>query len=94
MQEAAKHLLRVLVARFSIVDPLGGNPFFLALTRKYAPEARTAFVLVHRRRQFCFAGWLVFCGDVRARLFCAVELRPSGLAMADPVGLAKNIDLR
>ena len=42
MQEAAKNLLLVLVALFPIVDPLGGSPFFLALTREYAPEARRA----------------------------------------------------
>ena len=42
MQEAAKNLLLVLVALFPIVDPLGGSPFFLALTREYAPEARKA----------------------------------------------------
>src|SRR3984893_5793436 len=42
MQEAAKNLLLVLVALFPIVDPIGGSPFFLALTREYAPEARKA----------------------------------------------------
>jgi len=42
MQEAAKNLLLVLVALFPIVDPLGGSPFFLALTRDYTPEARKA----------------------------------------------------
>ncbi len=42
MQEAAKNLLLVLVALFPIVDPLGGSPFFLALTREYSPEARKA----------------------------------------------------
>jgi multiple antibiotic resistance protein len=42
MQEAAKNLLLVLVALFPIVDPLGGSPFFLALTREYAAEARRA----------------------------------------------------
>src|SRR3981189_2478161 len=42
MQEAAKNLLLVLVALFPIVDPLGGSPFFLALTREYAPETRKA----------------------------------------------------
>lgn len=40
MQEAAENLLLVLVALFPIVDPLGGSPFFLALTRQYSPEAR------------------------------------------------------
>ena len=42
MQEAAKNLLLVLVTLFPIVDPLGGSPFFLALTREYSPEARKA----------------------------------------------------
>lgn len=42
MQEAAKNLLLVLVALLPIVDPLGGSPFFLALTREYSPEARKA----------------------------------------------------
>ena len=42
MQEAAKNLLLVLVALFPIVDTFGGSPFFLALTREYAPEARKA----------------------------------------------------
>jgi multiple antibiotic resistance protein len=40
MMEAAKSILLVLVALFPIVDPLGGSPFFLALTKEYAPEAR------------------------------------------------------
>ena len=42
MQEAAKNLVLVLVALFPIVDPLGGSPFFLALTREYGPEERKA----------------------------------------------------
>src|ERR1700751_202598 len=42
MLEAAKSLFLVLTALFPIVDPLGGSPFFLALTREYAPEARKA----------------------------------------------------
>jgi multiple antibiotic resistance protein len=40
MLEAAKSLFLVLSALFPIVDPLGGSPFFLALTSEYAPEAR------------------------------------------------------
>jgi multiple antibiotic resistance protein len=40
MLEATKSLLLVLSALFPIVDPLGGSPFFLALTSGYAPEAR------------------------------------------------------
>jgi small neutral amino acid transporter SnatA (MarC family) len=42
MQEAAQNILLVIVTLFPIVDPLGGSPFFLALTREYSPEARKA----------------------------------------------------
>jgi multiple antibiotic resistance protein len=42
MQDAAQNILLVLVTLFPIVDPLGGSPFFLALTREYSPEARKA----------------------------------------------------
>jgi multiple antibiotic resistance protein len=42
MLGAAKSLFLVVSALFPIVDPLGGSPFFLALTRHYAPEARKA----------------------------------------------------
>lgn len=42
IQDAAKNLLLVLVALFPIVDPIGGSPFFLALTKGYAAEARRA----------------------------------------------------
>src|SRR6202034_1849944 len=42
MQEAVTNILLVLVTLFPIVDPLGGSPFFLALTREYSPEARKA----------------------------------------------------
>ena len=42
MQEAAQNVLLVVVTLFPIVDPLGGSPFFLALTREYSPEARKA----------------------------------------------------
>jgi multiple antibiotic resistance protein len=42
MQEAAQNVLLVVVTLFPIVDPLGGSPFFLALTRDYSPEARKA----------------------------------------------------
>jgi multiple antibiotic resistance protein len=42
MLQAAKTLFLVLSALFPIVDPLGGSPFFLALTDKYSPQARKA----------------------------------------------------
>lgn len=40
MLEAAKSLFLVLSALFPIVDPLGGSPFFLALTGEYDSESR------------------------------------------------------
>jgi multiple antibiotic resistance protein len=40
MVEAAKSLLLIVSALFPIVDPLGGSPIFLALTRDYASDAR------------------------------------------------------
>jgi multiple antibiotic resistance protein len=42
MDDALKVFLVVLSALFPIVDPLGGGPIFLALTRDYSPETRTA----------------------------------------------------
>src|SRR3984893_18598781 len=42
MLEASKSLLLILSAIFPIVDPIGGSPFFLALTGEYSSEARKA----------------------------------------------------
>jgi len=38
--EVAKSVLLVVSALFPIVDPIGGAPFFLALTRDYTPQIR------------------------------------------------------
>ena len=40
MLEAAKSILLILSALFPIVNPLGGSPMFLALTREYPSSAR------------------------------------------------------
>jgi multiple antibiotic resistance protein len=40
--EAAKHLFIFFSALFPIVDPLGGAPIFLAMTREYSPSDRRA----------------------------------------------------
>ncbi|MBS1852757.1 MAG: MarC family protein [Acidobacteria bacterium] len=40
--EAAKSLFLILSALFPIVNPLGGSPFFLALTKEYSPKSRRA----------------------------------------------------
>jgi multiple antibiotic resistance protein len=40
MIQAAKSILLVVSALFPIVDPIGGSPIFLALTRDYTPQTR------------------------------------------------------
>ena len=45
MIEAAKSLFLILSALFPIVDPLGGSPIFLAMTREYTPGTRRALSL-------------------------------------------------
>src|SRR5580704_1358805 len=40
MIEAAKSLFLILSALFPIVDPLGGSPIFLAMTREYSASTR------------------------------------------------------
>jgi multiple antibiotic resistance protein len=40
MIQAAKSILLVVSALFPIVDPIGGSPFFLALTRDYTTQTR------------------------------------------------------
>ncbi len=42
MVETAKNVLLILSALFPIVNPLGGSPVFLALTRDYPTSARRA----------------------------------------------------
>jgi len=40
MIQVAKSILLVVSALFPIVDPIGGSPVFLSLTRQYPPETR------------------------------------------------------
>lgn len=42
MAEAVKSLFLILSALFPIVDPLGGSPIFLTLTREYSASERKA----------------------------------------------------
>jgi len=58
MLEAAKSLVLVLSALFPIVDPLGGSPFFLALTSEYAPESRQILA-----RQIAVDSFLLLVGS-------------------------------
>jgi len=45
MVEALKSLFLILSALFPIVDPLGGSPIFLAMTRQYSRSTRKALSL-------------------------------------------------
>src|SRR5579871_5151246 len=40
MIQTAKSVLLVVSALFPIVDPIGGSPVFLSLTREYTPDTR------------------------------------------------------
>jgi multiple antibiotic resistance protein len=40
MVETARNIFLIVSALFPIVDPLGGSPIFLSLTRDYRPDAR------------------------------------------------------
>jgi len=40
MMQVAKSILLVVSALFPIVDPIGGSPVFLSLTKDYSPETR------------------------------------------------------
>jgi multiple antibiotic resistance protein len=42
MMDSGKTLFLIISALFPIVDPLGGSPIFLAMTRQYTPEIRRA----------------------------------------------------
>jgi len=42
MIQVAKSILLFVSALFPIVDPIGGSPVFLSLTRDYAPQTRRA----------------------------------------------------
>ena len=45
MADAVKVLLLIISSLFPIVDPLGGGPLFLALTKEYPVEARRKLAL-------------------------------------------------
>jgi multiple antibiotic resistance protein len=40
MIQVAKSVLLIVSVLFPIVDPIGGSPFFLLLTRDYSPQTR------------------------------------------------------
>jgi MarC family integral membrane protein len=60
--EAAKSLFLILSALFPIVDPLGGSPIFLTMTREYAPSTRRALPLLIARNSFFLLAGSYFTG--------------------------------
>jgi multiple antibiotic resistance protein len=64
--EAAKHLLLILSALFPIVNPLGGSPIFLSLTREYSPAGRRTLSLrIARNSLFLIVGSYLIGTHVR-----------------------------
>jgi multiple antibiotic resistance protein len=60
--EAAKNLFLILSALFPIVDPLGGSPIFLAMTREYSPSMRRALSLRIAMNSFFLLAGSYFIG--------------------------------
>jgi len=58
MVEAAKNLFLIVSALFPIVDPLGGSPIFLALTREYGSDGRRAL-----SRRIALNGFFLLVGS-------------------------------
>ena len=94
MLEAAKSLLLVLSALFPIVDPLGGSPFFLALTGEYVPEARKALSWRIAMNSFALLVGSYFVGTYILAFFGislpvvqfggGVDRRRDGMEVAEP----------
>jgi multiple antibiotic resistance protein len=56
--EAARNLFLIVSALFPIVDPLGGSPIFLSLTKQYLPSERRAL-----SRQIAFNSFFLMVGS-------------------------------
>ena len=62
MVEAGKTLFLILSALFPIVDPLGGSPIFLVMTRGYSPSTRKALSLRIAMNSFFLLAGSYFIG--------------------------------
>ena len=62
MIEAGKSLFLILSALFPIVDPLGGSPIFLVMTRGYSPSTRRALSLRIAMNSFFLLAGSYFIG--------------------------------
>jgi multiple antibiotic resistance protein len=58
MVETARNIFLIVSALFPIVDPLGGSPIFLSLTRDYRPQARKVL-----SRQIAFNSFFLLVGS-------------------------------
>src|SRR5260370_15426469 len=73
MAEVGKNLLLFLSALFAIVEPLGGSPLFLALTREYAQSARKSLSWrIAINSLFLWVGW--DCIGPRILAFVGISL--------------------
>src|SRR5262249_49222233 len=70
MLTAAKTLLLVLSALFPIVNPLGGSPIFLAMTRDYLPAERRALSRRVALNSFFLLVGSYFIGRYILSFFC------------------------
>ena len=110
MVEAAKSLFLILSALFPIVDPLGGSPIFLSMTRQYSPGLRRALALRIAMNSFFLLVGSYFIG-IRILSFFGISLPvvqvgggliviSTGWALLkqtydeDPKGAAKNLQPR
>ena len=69
MAEALKSVFLILSALFPIVDPLGGSPIFLSLTREYSPASRRALLAAHRDKQLLSSDGIVLDRNAHSCVF-------------------------
>ena len=69
MVEAVKGLFFILSALFPIIDPLGGSPIFLSMTREYSPEVRKELSWRIAMNSFFLLAGSYFIGTYILRFF-------------------------
>ena len=94
MFEAAKNLLLIFSALFSIADPPGGSPIFLAMTREYSASTWRALsfriagdrrrLTGRRRRNFTRRAACNFSGNM------GLSIRKFVIAPATAISIGKQ----
>jgi hypothetical protein len=86
--QVAKSILLIVSALFPIVDPIGGSPVFLLLTRDYPAETRRVLARRIIWEQACWRFW-------RRRLVAlswrqpSIPVTPSQIGLRAPWGPAE-----